>query len=79
MTSPPAGYVEVDLFSPEVDDEDDPYVAQFRDLLEEAAEEYQCELLSFEVHRGTVTFSFDSDELTAHILSMLQDHGKGPS
>lgn len=65
------GTFEVDLFPVEVDGPDHPYAEQFKEILESVAEEYGCNLLSFEVHRGTVSFSFDSDELTADILKIL--------
>jgi len=65
------GLFEVDLFPEEVDRPDHPYAEQFRELLESVAREYDCALLSFEVNKGTVTFSFDSDELTAEILQIL--------
>jgi len=42
-------------------------------MLENVAEEYQCALISFEVHEGTVTFSFDSDEVNAEILDILRE------
>jgi len=70
MTSSPGSF-EVDLFPEEVDSADHPYAAQFKEILEGVAKEYACTLLSFEVNRGTVVFSFDSDELTAEILQML--------
>jgi hypothetical protein len=66
------GAIEVDLFSEEVDNADHPTAVRFRELLEEVAEEYRCRLVSFEVERGTVSFSFDDDVLTAEILSILQ-------
>lgn len=66
------GVIEVDLFSEDVDTPDHPEAANFRDLLEAVADEYDCSLVSFEVERGTVAFSFDSDELTAEILKILQ-------
>lgn len=65
------GTFEVDLFPKEVDSRDHPYAEQFKEILEGVATEYACTLLSFEVNRGTVTFSFDSDELTAEILQLL--------
>jgi hypothetical protein len=65
------GSFEVDLFPEEVDSPDHPYAAQFREILESVAREYECTLLSFDVNKGTVTFSFDSDELTAEILQIL--------
>ena len=65
------GSFEVELFPKEVDSPDHPYAAQFREILEGVAREYECTLLSFEVNKGTVTFSFDSDELTAEILQIL--------
>jgi hypothetical protein len=65
------GSFEVDLFPKEVDSPDHPYAAQFREILEGVAREYDCTLLSFDVNKGTVKFSFDSDELTAEILKIL--------
>jgi len=67
------GSFEVELFPKEVDSPDHPYAAQFREILEGVAGEYECTLLSFEVNKGTVTFSFDSDELTAEILQILNE------
>lgn len=66
------GVIEVDLFPEEVDTPDHPEAVNFRDLLKAVADEYECSLLTFEVERGTVAFSFDSDELTAEILKILQ-------
>ena len=68
------GFFEVDLFPEEVDSSDHPYAAQFREVLDSVAKEYDCTLLSFEVDKGTVTFSFDSDELTAEILQILNEN-----
>ncbi|MBW2310732.1 MAG: hypothetical protein JRF35_06620 [Deltaproteobacteria bacterium] len=72
----PSGIIEVDLFSEEVDSEDHPEAAQFKEMLEEAASDHGCELMSFKVNRGTVSFSFDDDVLTAKILNMF--HEKSP-
>jgi hypothetical protein len=66
------GFIEVDLFSKDVDSADHPQAIHFRGLLEEVAEDYRCRLVSFEVEKGTVTFSFDNDGLTAEILKILQ-------
>ncbi|MBW1722953.1 MAG: hypothetical protein JRH13_13630 [Deltaproteobacteria bacterium] len=66
------GIIEVDLFPEEVDSPSHPEAVRFKALLEDVAEEYDCRLLSFEVERGMVAFSFDSDELTAEILKILQ-------
>ena len=66
------GVIEVDLFSEDVDTPYHPEAVNFRDLLEAVADEYECSLLTFEVERGTVAFSFDSDELTAEVLKILQ-------
>ena len=66
------GIIEVDMFSDDVDSPYHPEAIQLKYLLEEVAEEYKCELLSFQVSQGTVSFSFDSDELTAEILKILQ-------
>lgn len=67
------GTIEVDMFSEEVDSPDHPDAILFKTLLEQVADDYDCELLSFEVERGTVSFSFNSDELTADILKVLQE------
>ena len=67
------GIIEVDMFSREVDSEDHPEVITFKEVLLEVAEEYECELLHFEIKHGTVSFSFDSDELMADILKILQN------
>jgi len=66
------GVIEVDLFSEDVNSPDHPQAANFRALLEDVASEYKCNLLFFEVNHGTVAFSFDSDELMAEILKILQ-------
>ena len=66
------GVIEVDLFSEEVSSSQHPEAAGFRELLEAVADEYGCELLLFEVDQGTVSFSFDSEELTSEILKILQ-------
>ncbi|MBW2050047.1 MAG: hypothetical protein JRJ09_16180 [Deltaproteobacteria bacterium] len=69
----PSGVFEVDMFEAEVDSPDHPYASQFREMLESVAEEYVSKLLSFEVHEGTVSFSFDSDELNAEIIDLLTE------
>lgn len=68
-----SGIIDIDLFSVEVDSEDNPEAAQFREMLEEAAGDYGCQLVIFEVTKGTVSFSFDDDVLTAKILTMLRE------
>jgi hypothetical protein len=70
-----AGVIEVDLFDKNVNREDHPEVLNFRKVLLEVAADYHAELLSFEVREGTVSFAFDSDELTAEILNVLQETG----
>ena len=67
------GTIEVDMFSDDVDSPYHPEAIELRCLMEEVAEQYNCELLSFQVNQGTVSFSFDSDELTAEILKILQE------
>jgi hypothetical protein len=67
------GVFEVDLFSKDVDSPYHPEAVTFRELLEEVAEEFGCHLLSFNVDQGTVSFSYDSEELTAKILKILED------
>jgi hypothetical protein len=67
-----SGCFEVDLFSSEVDGADHPYATQFKDMLESVAAQYGCQLISFEVKKGTAIFSFDSDELNSEILELLE-------
>jgi len=67
------GIIEVDMFSREVNSENHPEVITFKETLLEVAEEYECKLLHFEINMGTVSFSFDSDELMADILRILQN------
>lgn len=68
-----SGFFEVEMFAAEVDSKGHPHAAQFREMLENVAKEYKCALISFEVHEGTVTFSFDSDELNAEIIEILKE------
>ena len=68
-----SGFFEVEMFAAEVDSKDHPHAAQFREMLENVAKEYKCALISFEVHEGTVSFSFDSDELNAEIIEILKE------
>ncbi|MBN1903499.1 MAG: hypothetical protein JW927_00210 [Deltaproteobacteria bacterium] len=65
------GIIEVDMFLKDVDDPQHPVAESFRELLTEVAEQYSCNLESFEVKRGIVSFSFDSDELMADIIQIL--------
>jgi len=67
------GVIEVDLFSEDVDSLDHPEVVKFKKLLQEVADEYNCNLTSFRIEHGTVSFSFDNDELDADILRILQE------
>jgi hypothetical protein len=67
------GVIEVDLFREDVDSPEHPEAVGFRKLLEAVAEDFDCTLLSYEVSRGTVSFSFDSEQLTAEILKLLED------
>jgi hypothetical protein len=67
------GIIEVDMFTSDVVSEDHPEAAAFKEILLGVAEEYDCELQYFEVHNGCVSFSFDSEELTAAILKILQN------
>lgn len=66
------GIIEVDLFSEDVDSLDHPEVLKFKRLLEEVADEYHSYLISFEIERGTVLFSFGNDALNAKIIRLLQ-------
>ena len=69
-----SGIIEVDLFSEEVDSVDHPEADQFKEMLEEVASDHGCELVTFEVNKGTVSFSFDDGLLTAKILQMLHQN-----
>jgi hypothetical protein len=70
------GAIEVDLFPEEVAGPDHPEALRFRELLERVAEDYDCNLVWFQVDRGTVSFAFDDDLLTAEILRELEmDYG----
>jgi len=71
-----SAFIEIDMFPEEVDSMDHWKVVYFKGVLEEVAEEYRCSLVHFEIDRGTVTFSFNSDELMANILNILQDDSK---
>lgn len=64
--------VEVDLFDQEVNDPQHPVAESFKELLVEVSEQYGCDLLSFSVEKGIVSFSFDNDELMADIVKILQ-------
>ena len=68
----PSGVFEVGLFPPDVESVHHPYAEQFKEILEEVAQTYDCRLLHFEVHKGTARFSFDSDRLNAEIVRMLK-------
>ena len=72
----PSGFIEVDLFPEDVNTLHHPDVIHFKKMLLEVAEEYDCFLAFFEIDHGTVTFSFDNDELTAEILKILQNDQK---
>jgi len=73
------GCIEVDMFSQDVDSDGHPVALSFREVLEEVAKEYGCELTHFEVHQGTVSFSFDNDGLMTQILQILQNSEGEPA
>jgi hypothetical protein len=66
------GMFEVDLFPEEVNRTDHPRAREFKRMLEAVAQDFQCKLLCFEVDHGTVFFVFDSDDLNAEILRVLE-------
>ena len=66
------GVVEVDMFSEDVNSPDHPEAMKLKRLLLDVARDYDCRLESFEIDHGTVSFSFDNDELMAEVLKMLQ-------
>ena len=70
------GTFEIDLFSSEVDSLDHPFVTQFREILEDLADEYCCSLTAFEIEKGTVSFSFDNEEITAEIVNILRNDNR---
>jgi hypothetical protein len=67
------GIIEVDMFPADVDSPEHAVAESFKELLEELAEQHNCHLTYFDVHRGMVSFSFDNNELTAKILKILQE------
>ncbi len=71
------GLIEVDLFSSDVNGLDHPEVIRFRQLLEDVAMEYHSRLLFFNIDQGTVSFSFDNEELMTHVLKILQNDSQG--
>ncbi len=73
------GQIEIDMFSEAVNNLDHPDVIRFRHVLEDVALEYHCRLLFFDVDKGIVTFSFDSDVLMADILKILQNDSQNQS
>ena len=76
MNEQPIGAIEVDLFPEEVDSPDHPEALRFQALLEQVADDYDCNLVWFQVHKGTVSFAFDDDVLTAEVLRELEmDYG----
>jgi hypothetical protein len=66
------GIIEVDMFSKDINDPQHPVAESFHELLVEVAEQYGCDLLSFSVNRGIVSFSFDNDELMGDIIKILR-------
>jgi hypothetical protein len=67
------GMFEVDLFPEEVNSTDHPQAREFKKVLEAVASDFRCKLLFFEVDHGTVSFVFDSDELNAEIIKVLEE------
>ena len=65
------GIIEVDQFPKDVNSLDHPEVVEFRELLEEVADQFLCHLVTFDIDHGTVSFSFDDDRLAGVILKML--------
>lgn len=72
----PEGVIEVDLFEEEVNDPDHPEAQKFRLLLEQVADDHDCELTFFQIDKGTVCFAFDSEELTTKIIKIMQAEGE---
>lgn len=66
------GVIEVDMFSPDVNNNQHPVAESFKELLVDVAEQYGCNLLTFQVQRGVVSFSFDNDTLMADIIKILR-------
>ena len=68
-----SGYIEVDIFPKEINSIDHQEVIHLREVLEELALDYECQLTDFDIHCGTVIFAFDSDELMANIIEILEN------
>ncbi len=73
----PSGFIEIDMFPKEVDSLVHPEVMHLIQLLEDVAEEYECNLIHFDIKEGTAIFSFDSDVLMAEIIGILQNDSQG--
>lgn len=71
----PEGAIEVDLFDEEIEGPDHPEAQKFRLLLEQVADDHDCELTFFEIHKGTVCFAFDNEELMTKIVKVMQEKG----
>jgi hypothetical protein len=72
----PEGVIEVDLFEEEVDNSDHPEALKFRLLLEQVADDHDCELTFFEIKQGTVCFAFDNEELMTKIIKVMNEKGE---
>jgi hypothetical protein len=73
------GLIEVDMFPEEINSLEHPEVVHFRDILEDVALEYHCRLTYFDIKKGTVIFSFDSDKLMGDIFKLLKNEGRNQS
>jgi hypothetical protein len=65
--------VALSLFPPTVDSIDHEFVQQYRTLLTEMADSYNCKMTSFAIKQGVVFFSFDSQEVVDDILEDLAE------
>ncbi|RPI79827.1 MAG: hypothetical protein EHM45_01350 [Desulfobacteraceae bacterium] len=72
----PEGVIEVDLFDEEVEGPDHPEAQKFRLLLEQVADDHDCELTFFQIEKGTVCFAFDNEELMTKVIKTMQEQGE---
>ncbi len=61
------------LFPKDTNRLDDPWVKEFRNILERIGATYHSHLTGFAIEHGTVTFNFDNEQVTYDILQEVKD------
>ena len=67
------GMMAMKLFEGSVDSLDNPAVKEFIGLLQNMAKAYKCNMRSFAIHKGTVFFSFDGEEVMQDLMTDMQE------